>query len=110
MATTRIDQYEVMYSSNTFVPPIWLLNAGKFIGQLIFYPDGKKLPPDTKRTNGTIDLFYHLEDFENIVEMLETEKNVHLLFVGSGPGNENGILTAAEPVGTGIEVAIAAAA
>lgn len=108
MAITRIDQFEVMYSSNTFVPRIWLLNAGKFIGQLIFYPDGKALPPDKQRPDKTVDLYYHLEDFENLRDLLETEKNLNLLFVGSGPGNENGILTATEPAGAGIEVKIAA--
>ena len=43
---TNIDDYEVMYSSNTFVPRIWLKSAYKFIGQLIFQPDGSALPPD----------------------------------------------------------------
>lgn len=109
MATTRIDQFEVMYSSNTFVPRIWLLNAGKFIGQLIFFPDGKALPPDTM-VKGQVNLYYHLEDFENVHQLLETEKDVFLLFSGSGPGFENGILTAAEPAGSGIEISKAAAA
>jgi len=104
MATTRIDQFEVMYSSNTFVPRIWLIAGGKFLGQLIFYPNGKALPPDTKRPNGQVDLYYHLDDFENVHQLLETEKDIYLLFAGSGPGNENGILTAAEPAGSGIEI------
>jgi hypothetical protein len=46
MALTQIDQYEVMYSANTFFPRIWLKNGGKFIGQLIFHPDGATLPAD----------------------------------------------------------------
>jgi hypothetical protein len=102
--TTRIDQFEVMYSANTFVPRIWLLSAGKFIGQLIFYPDGKPLPVDTKAANGQVSIYYHLEDFENVHQLLETEKEVFLLFAGSGPGFENGILTTTEPAGSGIEV------
>jgi hypothetical protein len=102
--TTRIDQFEVMYSANTFVPRIWLTGAGKPLGQLIFYPNGKALPPDTKRANGQVDIYYHLDDFQNVIQLLETEKNVNLLFAGSGPGFENGILTATEPIGAGIEV------
>jgi hypothetical protein len=110
MATTRIDQFEVMYSANTFAPRIWLIGAGKFLGQLIFFPNGKTLPVDTKRSNGQVDIYYHLDDFENVHQLLETEKEVYLLFSGSGSGNENGILTTAEPAGSGIEVTKAVAA
>lgn len=107
--SVHIDEFEVMYSANTFVPRIWLKGAGKFLGQLIFFPDGRQLPADTKRPDGQVDIYYHLEDFHNVLDLLETEKNVYLEFCGSGAGNENGILTAAEPVGSGIEVKPAAA-
>jgi hypothetical protein len=107
--TIHIDQFEVMYSSNTFVPRIWLLNSGKFIGQLIFLPDGKPLPLDNK-VKDQVNLYFHLEDFPNVRDLLETEKNTFLLFNGSGPGFENGILTSQEPVGLGVEVTKAAAA
>jgi hypothetical protein len=107
--TIHIDQFEVMYSSNTFVPRIWLLNSGKFIGQLIFLPDGKPLPADNK-VKDQVNLYFHLEDFPNVRDLLETEKNTFLLFNGSGLGFENGILTTHEPVGTGIEMKPAAAA
>ena len=46
MALTKIDEYEVMYSANAFVPRIWLKSSNKFIGQLIFKADGSPLPPD----------------------------------------------------------------
>jgi len=105
VTTTHIDQFEVMYSSNTFVPRIWLLNAGKFIGQLIFCPDEQKLTSDSK-VKDQVNLFYHLEDFQNVRDLLETEKNVFLLF--AGPGGENGILTTQEPVGAGMEIKAAA--
>jgi len=59
MALTAIDDYEVMYSSTPFVPRIWLISQGNFIGQLIFMPDGSPLPGDTPGN-----LYYHLEDFE----------------------------------------------
>ena len=96
--TTQIDQYEVMYSANTFAPRIWLKNSGNFIGQLIFEPVGKPLPQDSN-VNGQVNLFYHLEDFDNCIDLLRNEEPMYLLFNGTGPGNENGILTAAEQVG-----------
>jgi hypothetical protein len=52
MTPALINDYEVMYSANTFQPRIWLLNLGKFIGQLIFHPDGSVLPPDTCSRSG----------------------------------------------------------
>jgi hypothetical protein len=99
MAVTLIDDYEVMYSSTPFVPRIWLISQGDFIGQLIFLPDGTSLPGDTPGN-----LYYHLEDFENLLGILATDKPSYLLFVGTGPGNENGILTAPEPVGEGVSI------
>jgi hypothetical protein len=100
VTTTLIDQYEVMYSSNTFVPRIWLKSAGKYIGQLIFKPNGSALPPDNM--SGTqVNLYYHLDDFQNIIDLLRNEKPMYLLWVGSGSGNENGIKTIAEPIGEG---------
>jgi hypothetical protein len=98
MPLTLIDQYEVMYSANTFVPRIWLKNGGNYIGQLIFEPDGTALPPDSN-VNGQVNLFYHLEDFNNCVDLLRDESPMYLLFSGSGPGNENGIKTTPEAVG-----------
>ncbi|HET7208309.1 MAG TPA: hypothetical protein VFI95_17165 [Terriglobales bacterium] len=41
---TQIDEYEVMYSANKFAPRIWLKNTGKYIGQLIFQPNGRRFP------------------------------------------------------------------
>jgi hypothetical protein len=98
MSLTLIDQYEVMYSANSFVPRIWLKNSGKYIGQLIFEPDGTKLPPDSN-VNGEINLFYHLEDFDNAIDLLRDESPMYLLFSGSGGGNENGIKSTPEAVG-----------
>ena len=97
MAVTAIDEYEVLYAANSFVPRIWLKSGGNFIGQLVFMPDGSALPEDTQDS-----LYYHLEDFENAYAVLSGQKPVYLLFSGSGPGYENGILTAAEPVGQGV--------
>ena len=96
--TTKIDEYEVMYSSNTFVPRIWLKAAGRYIGQLIFKPNGAALPQDNM--SGTqVNLYYHLDDFQNAIDLLRNERPVYLLWVGTGPGNENGVKTTAEPVG-----------
>ena len=79
MALTAIEDYEVMYSSTPFVPRIWLISQGNFIGQLIFMPDGTPLPGDTPGN-----LYYHLEDFENLLGILATDKPTYLLFVGTG--------------------------
>jgi hypothetical protein len=68
MALTPIDKFEVMYSANTFPPRIWLLSGTNFIGQLIFMPNGTALPQDAM-VNGQVNLYYHLEDFENVMEL-----------------------------------------
>jgi hypothetical protein len=99
MATTLINDYEVMYSANTFPPRIWLSSAGKFIGQLIFHPDGSTLPPDSV-SGGQMNLHYHLADFENCFSILRHEKTVYLLYNGSGPGFENGLMTSQEAPGS----------
>ena len=100
MAITKIDDYEVMYSANKFVPRIWLKSGGNFIGQLIFQANGSSLPPDGM-AGGQVNLYYHLEHFENVIDLLRNEKPMYLLFSGSGSGNENGIKTTAEAVGEG---------
>jgi hypothetical protein len=89
--------------SDVFINPVRAEDladiSGNFIGQLIFRPDGTSLPGDTPGN-----LYYHLEDFENLLGILATDKPSYLLFVGTGPGNENGILTAPEPVGEGVSI------
>ncbi len=100
MPLTQIDKYEVMYSSGTFPPRIWLKQSGKYIGQLIFQANGAALPPDAML--GTqVNLHYHLENLETVLDLLRNEKPMYLLFSGSGPGFENGIKTTAEPLGEG---------
>jgi hypothetical protein len=98
MALTQITDYQVQYSANKFPPRIWLTNGAKFIGQLIFMPDGSTLPADGQ-SGGQVNLYYHLEDFENAFSLLSGEKIVYLLYNGSGPGFENGIQTSEEPLG-----------
>lgn len=105
---TIIDQYEVMYSANKFAPRIWLKSQGKYIGQLIFEPDGAALPADNM-VNNQVNLYYHLEDFDNTLDLLRNEAPMYLLYSGSGAGFENGIKTTAEPVGEGeLKVGVAA--
>jgi hypothetical protein len=96
LTITKIDEYEVMYSANKFVPRIWLKSAGKYIGQLIFHPDGSALPADSIAAS-QINLHYHLQDFQNCIDLLRNEKPMYLLWMGAG--SENGIKTTAEPVG-----------
>jgi hypothetical protein len=95
LVLTKIDEYEVMYSSNKFPPRIWLKSAGKFIGQLIFKPNDSTLPADNN-TSG-VNLYYHLVDYKKALDLLRNEKPVYLLW--SGATSENGIKTTAEPVG-----------
>lgn len=100
MALTKIDAYEVMYSANAFVPRIWLKGGGKSLGQLIFKPNGAALPADSI-SGGQVNLYYHLDDYENALDLLRNESPVYLLYSGSGSGFENGIKTTQEVVGEG---------
>jgi hypothetical protein len=62
-------------------------------------PDGSPLPADNPGN-----LHYHLEDFENVLRLLAGDKTVYLLYSGTGAGFENGIITAAEPVGDAVSL------
>lgn len=92
MVLTKIEEYEVMYSANKFPPRIWLKAGGNFIGQLVFKPNGSVLPSDSQAS-----LYYHLDDFQNTIDVLRNEKPVYLLW--SGTNAENGIKTTPETVG-----------
>ncbi len=72
--STVIDEYTVLYSSGTFRPRIWLYSGGKAIGQLYFETNGSALPQD--QIIGTPTIFYHREDFANVLDMLRNEKPV----------------------------------
>lgn len=100
MAQTKIDTYEVLYSANTFSPRIALKSEGKYVGQMIFKPNGTALPADGI-VNGQVQLHYHLDDFHNAVDLLRNEKPIYMYFSGSGGGFENGIKTSNEKVGEG---------
>lgn len=100
MSLTKIDAYEVMYSANLFAPRIWLKGGGKYIGQLIFKPNGSTLPAD-RSSGGQVSLYYHLDDFQNTIDLLRNESPMYLLYSGSGGGYENGIKTTEELVGEG---------
>ena len=100
MAVTKIDKYVGMYSANTFAPRIWLQNSGKYIGQLIIKPNGSTLPLDSM-SGSQANLYYHLDDFQNTIDLLRNESPVYLLYSGSGSGFENGIKTIQEAVGEG---------
>jgi predicted secreted protein len=100
---SSIDNYQVTYSSNTFLPRIWLMSSDTtgndtYVGQLIFEPDGSKLPDDSK-INGQVNLYYHQEDFQNIIDILQSNPSVYLIYDGSGDAYENGIYTDTRAVG-----------
>ena len=100
MPQTRIDAYEVLYSANGFSPRIALKYAGNYVGQMIFMPNGAALPADTVVTNQA-QLYYHLDDFQNAIDLLRNEKPMYMYYNGSGGGFENGIRTMVEKVGEG---------
>jgi hypothetical protein len=84
------------YSDNKYNPRIWLYSNGEIIGQLVFYPDGTTLPDDY--TDGvTYDLYYHLQEYENCVEILRNSEVVTLKWIDVG--SENVLLGYNAPVG-----------
>jgi hypothetical protein len=98
VSLTRIEQYEVMYASGRFLPRIGLKSGGRFIGQMVFMPDGAALPDDSA-DGDAVTLYYHHADFANVLDLLRNEQPMYLQF--TGPGGENGIKTTPEPVGEG---------
>ena len=103
MAITQIDDFMIIYSSNSFVPRIGLVARGEFIGQLVFEPNGAALPPDGEIGN-QVTLYYHQEDYANALDLLRSDAPTYLLFNGTGPGFENAITTSQEVVGAGEKV------
>lgn len=87
-----IDAYEIFYSSNGFSPRIALKRKSQYIATLVFRPNGTVLPPDALQ-NGQAMMFYHQEDFHNIIDVLRNEKPVQLVFLGTGSGFENHLRT-----------------
>ena len=97
MATTLITSYVVQYASSSFRPRIWIRGEDGWIGQCIFEPnDTETLPADG--APGT-SLYYRLDDFQNVLDVLRNEKPVYFAF--NGPGSENAIRTSLEAVGEG---------
>lgn len=96
MSTSNvIQQYEIMYSSNRYLPRIVLKNSGNVIGQLSFMPNGSPLPQDNTSIGQTINLYYHMEEFGNIMGLLRNEAPLYLVL-----GVENGIKTTAKTIAT----------
>lgn len=99
---TKIDTYEVVYFSgqlHDYPRQIRLLNGGKYIGQLLFWPDGQTLPSDGALF-GVVQLCYHESDYQNCIDLLRNENPVYLEWTGSSGPNDIKTLTT-EPVGEG---------
>jgi hypothetical protein len=99
-----INEYLVSFPTNG-PPEINLISAGSNVGKLIFKPNGTILPISSN-PGGLVTLYYHLEDFQNIIDVLRNEKPVWLSFTAInspvGPGTSYGIIhTGNEPVGEG---------
>jgi hypothetical protein len=78
------------------------MSRGKFIGQLIFEPDGTPLLADNVVNQGTfVNPYYRLENFQNCIDLLRNEGPVYLFFPGVDAGFEHGIQTTPEAVGEG---------
>lgn len=82
------------------MPRIGLKAGANYIAQLIFMPNGAALPPDNK-PGMQANIYYHLADYQNAIDLLRNESPVYLLYSGSGGGFENGIKTTEEAVGEG---------
>jgi hypothetical protein len=92
---TPITAYSITYSSNSFARRIALKNKTKFFGECYFYDNSTNPLPDDAEilVNGKpyYTLSYYIEDFANVITILESTKKKFLFFNGSGGGNENGI-------------------
>ena len=102
----NINEYFVSFPTNS-PPEINLNSSGKNVGKLIFKPNGTILPSPTN-PNGIVTLYYHFEDFQNIIDVLRNEKPVWLSFTCINPtippavGTSYGVIhTGNEPVGEG---------
>ena len=73
------------------------INSGNWFAQLVFYPNGAVLPPDSE-VDGQTSLYYHLDDFANCYALLRHEDPVYLLY--NGPGSLNMITTFEKAPGT----------
>jgi hypothetical protein len=94
----HVEEYEVLYSSNKFVPRILLKSEGKYIGQLIFNTDNTTLPSDSLE-NGQLNMYYHMQNFQDIINILRNDKPIFIEFTGTDVNDENCLRTSSEPVG-----------
>ena len=84
-SSAQVQDYELLYMSNTQLPLIGLVNSGNWFAQLVFYPNGATLPPDGL-VDGQPNLNYHLDDFANCYALLRHEETVYLIYNGTeGP-------------------------
>jgi hypothetical protein len=95
---TQVQDYELLYTSNTWQPVIGLINSQNWFAQLVFYPNGTVLPPDAS-VDGQTTLNYHLDDFANCYALLRHEETVYLLY--NGPESTNMLTTWEKAAGTG---------
>jgi hypothetical protein len=92
--TNNFDSYKIwFYSAHPYEALIYLYNATKYVGRLVFYKDGTALP-----TNGYASPFgtpelsvnFHIGKFSDIIEILREEKPLYLAL-----NTDNGIGTLA---------------
>lgn len=106
-----IDEYRVTYyAGGKSSPAITLYSAGKYAGILIFNPNGSTLPsnyistPTPPPSPGTgfmptVTLYFHLEDFQNVIDILRNEKPISLHYPSIRETQGPYIGTSSEPIG-----------
>lgn len=98
MPRTQIEKCRVIHSAKTFHRCIGPLTGGARIGPRGLHADGAVLPQDG--SNGTQpQLRYHLDDFQNAIDLLRNVTPVYLLYNRSRGGFGNALVTDPETVG-----------
>ena len=97
MATTLINDYEVMYSAKYFSAEDMVVERGE-VYRAAYLPSGWNGTASGWVVGWAGEFAVHLADFQNCAAILRNEKTVYLLYNGSG--FENGLMTSQEAPGS----------
>jgi hypothetical protein len=90
----KIEDYKVTYATLSRGTRIGLTCERDFFGTLHFKPNGSTLPIETFPSRNHVCLYYHLDDFQNILDLLRNDIDSLYLFYGDeGTGYDCGIST-----------------
>ena len=77
----HISDYEVTYGTNKYSPVIELMDAaGNIVGKLCIIPDEEKPPNNRLVMEGIPHIYYHLQDFKNVLRVLRNQKPIWLCY------------------------------